>query len=128
MPATESISLDVGGGTPGADTNTYVLFDSTTFIGAGVMRPRGISRITFTVKNSQAGTLNASTSNNGGTTWDQYNSQAVLASGAGVVAGPFDYLVDTFKDWKLEWVNGGAAQATWRPQMTMVKSDRASGT
>lgn len=126
-PVQESFTIAVGGGTPGADANTYVLFDSPTAFGAKVMRSLGVSRIIFGVKNSQAGTLNASRSIDGGVTWTVYDTRAVAIAAANTISGPFDYLVDTYKDWKLEWVNGGVAQGTWLPEMTGICGDRASG-
>jgi hypothetical protein len=125
MPSA-SMTLDTA--TPGADANTYNLFDSTTDIGAGLMRVRGLSRLTFGVENSQAGTLKAYRSTDRGTSWDQVGGDiAVAAAPATDISGPYDYLVDTYKDFKLDWVNGGAAQATWRPEITLIFHDRASG-
>lgn len=126
-PVNETFTIAVSGGTPGADANTYLLFSSPVAFGAFVMRSLGVNRITFGVKNSQAGTLNASRSIDGGVTWTVYDTRAVAAAGANTISGPFDYLVDTFKDWKLEWVNGGVAQGTWLPEMTGIAGNRASG-
>lgn len=114
---------------PGADSNTYPLFNSVTLFGAGVLRSRKASRLSFAVENSQAGTLKAYMSQNGGTTWVQFGGDiAVAAAAATDVSGPYDFLVDTYRDVKLDWVNGGSAQATWIPVLTLITRDRASGT
>ena len=119
MPINDDLTIDigVGGGTPGADSNDYVLFDSTTAIGKNQLPTCGIKRISFSLANSQSGTLKAKRSTDGGTTWDQYDSQAVVASTGTTINGPYDYLVDTFKNFQLVWTNGGAAQTTWRPEL-----------
>jgi hypothetical protein len=128
MSGYESINLGVTGGTPGADSSDYVLLDTTLAFGKGMLRPLGISRITFGVNNSQAGTRKAYWSKDGGTTWNLYDSTAVTAASAGAMSGPFDYLVDTYPDFKLVWTNGGSAQTTWIPTLTAIRGDRASGT
>lgn len=123
----ETVRVAVTGGTPGADANTYLLFDSTvTFTGG--LRAHDISRITFSLNNSQSGTRKAAWSADGGTTWNEYDSTAVTAASAPAMSGPFDYLVDTYKDWRLRWTNGGSAQATWIPEIILIRGDRASGT
>lgn len=122
-----TFSAAVSGGTPGADANTYKLFDSTiAFSAARMMRMCNISRAVFTLQNSQAGTLNAYWSNDGGTTWRLYDARAVAIPAASTSSGPFDYYVEAYRDWKLEWVNGGVAQATWAPELELVEGDRAA--
>lgn len=126
----ENINVAVSGGTPGGDSNTYTLFDSTVCFGAPAhsfsksttLTAHDISRIQFSVKNSQAGTLNAQFSQDKGTTWTTYSSQAVGIPGANTRSGPFDFAVDSDTDWRLQWVNGGVAQATWLPVITLIRS------
>lgn len=127
MPGRETIRMGVGGGTPGADSNTYTLFDSTTAFTGG-LPSHDISRIAFGVNNSQAGTLNAYFSVDSGVTWSEYSTTSVTAASSPAMSGPFDFLVDTYPDFRLQWVNGGSAQATWIPTLTAVRNDRASGT
>jgi hypothetical protein len=124
---TETIRVAATGGTPGADANTYKMFDSTVTFTGGSLRSHDISRINFTIQNNQTGTLNAYWSANRGVTWNQYDSRAVPIPGAGLSNGPYSYLVDTYEDWKLDWVNGGSAQTVWRPDIIMIRNDRASG-
>ena len=111
------------------DSDTTTLFNSVTAYGAGVLSLTGINRIAFTVENSHSGTLKQYRSTNGGTTWDQVGTDlAVVAAAATDVSGPYDYLVDPHPDWKLDWVNGGTTQTTWRPSLIGIVGDRAKGT
>lgn len=126
MGAREVINVGVSGGTPGGNSNDYILFDSTVAFTGG-LPSHDISRLTFSVNNSQAGTRKASFSADGGVTWSLFDSTAVTAASSGAMSGPFDYLVDTYKDFKLVWTNGGVAQATWLPTINLIRGDRASG-
>jgi len=123
--------------TPGADSNTYIMFDSTVTFAAPNhsngkstgLREHNISRVIFAVENSHAGTLKAYRSIDKGTNWDQVAGDfTVAAASATDISGPYDFLVDTYSDFRISWVNGGSAQTTWRAEVTAVRSDRASGT
>jgi hypothetical protein len=126
----ESYSIGVSNtSTPGADSNTYIMFDSTTWPLAAGNLQLWATRIKFGVENSHLGTLKAYHSIDKGTNWDQVGGDiAVAAAAATDISGPYDYLVDTYKDFRLSWVNGGSAQTTWRPVLTITRGDRASGT
>lgn len=133
----ESLQVKVIAATPGADANTYNMFDSTVTFGTGTagdirnqtLISHCISRITFSVENSAAGTLKSYFSHNKGTTWTQFAGDiAVAAPAAGDISGPYDYLVDTYPDVKIDWVNGSSAQDPWIPIVTLIRGDRASGT
>ena len=130
----ETIDVGVTGGTPGGDSNVYKLFDSTVTFNAPflskstTLKAHDITRIIFSVKNSQAGTLTASFSRDSGTTWTAYDVQSVAIAAANTISGPFDYLVDPYPDWKLEWTNGGVAQATWIPTITMIRGYHGAAT
>lgn len=128
MSRRESVNLAVSGGTPGADSANYTLFDSTVAFGGGQMKKIGASRLIFYVENSQSGTLILKTSVNKGLNWDQTGGAgtSVSASAANDVSGPYDFPVDPFDDVQLIWTNGGSAQTTWRPSLTLVIGDRAS--
>lgn len=130
----ESLKAKVISSTPGADSNTYNLFNSTLAFPSAVagvptaFRSHNISRLELRLVNSQAGTLKFYTSVDGGTNWDQTGGDiSVLANSSTDINGPYDYLVDPYDDVKLDWVNGGSAQATWRPGVTLVREDRAPG-
>ena len=128
MPGFETVKVAVSGGTPGGDSNDYVLFDSTVCFGTAGLRSHDISRAEFGVQNSQTGTLKAYWSADKGTNWNLYNSTAVAIPAAGASSGPYDYLVDAYDDWKLVWTNGGSAQTTWRTSLTLIRNFRGAGT
>lgn len=127
-------TVKYSGLTPGADANTYVLF-ATTLPAAptdaqNAQWPQkgfalmGIHKVALALKNTQAGTLNAYESPDRGVTWNQVDTVAVAATAA-TASFLADYLVEGFADFKLEWVNGGAAQAKW-DVMLALSDDRAS--
>jgi hypothetical protein len=122
--------------TPGADSNTYILFDSTVCFAAPNhsngkstgLRSHCISRVCVNLENGAAGTLKSYRSSNKGTTWYQFGGDIVVAAAAATdISGPYDYLVDTYDDVRISWVNGGSAQDPWSPEVTAVRGDRASG-
>jgi hypothetical protein len=109
-------------------SNTYNIFDSTAQGVGGLLDLIWASRFIVTIQNDQIGTLKAYWSADKGTTWNQYDTQNVTIPGAGLSSGPFDYLIDLYRDWKVDFVNGGTNQTTWRGNMAMVCGDRAKGT
>lgn len=133
----ENIQVKVIAATPGADSNTYNMFNSTVTFGAPnqsnssstTMTSHDISRLEFRLANNATGTLKFYTSLDGGTNWDQTgNDITVAASTSTDINGPYDFLIDPYRDVKLDWVNGGSAQTTWRPNVTLVRSDRSAAT
>ncbi len=111
-----------------ADAADTTIFDTTVNLGGARMLPlSGIKRISFTVKNDQAATLKAYESANGGTTWDQYQAITVAIPGASATSGPYDFLVDTFQDWKLVWTNGGVTQTVFRYVVSFNEDTRQPG-
>lgn len=127
MPGRETINCAVGGGTPGADSNDYELFNSTTAL-SGTLAAHDISRIQFSINSNQTGTLKAYFSVDKGANWTLYNQQSVAAYSSPNAAGPYDYLVDTYPDWKLVWTNGGSAQTTWRVAISMIRGYHGAAT
>lgn len=126
----DRIQVAVVASTPGTDSNTYIMFDSTVTFAAPnqsnskstTLFAHGITRIEFTLSNSQAGTLKAYRSVDKGTNWDQVGGDiAVAANAATDINGPYDFLVDPYADFRISWVNGGTAQATWRPAISLIK-------
>jgi hypothetical protein len=127
----EDIRCGVSGGTPGANSNDYVLFDSTIAFNSAGLATYGIDRAQFTVDNSAAGTLKSYFSPDKGTTWKLNASTSVAANGggatSGILASPFDYEINGFGDWKLVWTNGGSAQTSWLPILSLTRGQKASG-
>lgn len=122
----EDVRVAVSGGTPGADTNDYILFDSTVCFGGGLLVAKGIDRAQLGLNNSQSGSLKSYFSADKGTTWNLNSTTSVTANGGGT-AGPYDFELDGFGDWKLVWTNGGSAQGTWITVLTLSRGQRASG-
>ena len=85
------------------------------------------NRFECSLQNDQTCTLKAYWSDDFGVTWNRYNDQAVTIPGSGLSSGPFDYLIDGYKDWKLDCLNGGTNQGTFIVNMTLICGDRASG-
>jgi hypothetical protein len=114
------------GSTPGADTNVYVLFDSSklgvTTAGKQCLAnfPKA-QRFVLSLLNAAAGTLKAYRSENGGTTWTQVFADDAL-SAATTTAALRDYFIGGFRDFKLEWTNGGSAQTTWLVDMMLSET------
>jgi len=122
----EIVNVTVAGGTPGADSNDYVLFSTlTAWPGGQGFSQHDINRVTFTVVNDHTGTLKAYYSQNKGVTFTLYSSTSVGIPASGAISGPYDFPVDAFPDWKLVWTNGGSAQGTWLPAMSLIRGQRA---
>lgn len=114
---------------PGANANTYPIFNSVTasLWGAGNLHT-WCNRIEFTLANNAAGTLKVYRSTDKGTNWDQYGGDiSWAASTATDVNGPEDILVDPHFDVKIDWVNGGVAQTTWRPSLVGIRGYHGVG-
>lgn len=108
----ESIALGFAGATPGNNTATTVLFDSTVGYEPGSPPALGrFRRYLLSLQNSHAGTLKVSGSTDRGKTWDPAHISLALAAGA-----PTNEVVialGVHPDIKVEWVNGGTAQSPW---------------
>lgn len=137
MASRENLQVKVISATPGANSNTYNMFNSTVTFAAPAysgsssttMTAHNISRLEFRLANDQTGTLKFYTSIDGGTNWDQTGGDiAVAASSSTDINGPYDFLIDPYRDVKLDWVNGGSAQTTWRPNVVLVRGDRSAAT
>jgi hypothetical protein len=56
------------------------------------------------------------------------NKSLEAAKNAAITAGPYDFSVSGFADWKLSWLNGGVAQNPWQPTLTLTRGQKASST
>lgn len=106
------------GNAPGANSNVYVLFDSTTDSSLNSKYADGSAiysdyrRYILSLKNSQAGVFKAYTSPDRGQTWVQYYEVAVAAASAtnfNNVVVP----IEPHPAVRYTWTNGGVAQSTW---------------
>lgn len=107
-------------------TDTVEIFNSVTAFGARQLRHLPIKRLSFGVEHDQDFTLTAAVSSDGGTNWDTFDVQNVTVV-ANTIAGPFDYLIDTYDDVKLTVTNGGVDQTTWRPFLKGHEDTREAG-
>jgi hypothetical protein len=125
----EDIQVGVSGGVPAADSNEYVLFDSTKHFSAMKLTTNGINRAQFVVDNPAAGSLKSYFSPDGGTTWNLNSTTTVAARGggatSGILASPFDFAISGAIDWKLAWLNSGTAQTGWQPTLTLSRGQKA---
>lgn len=114
---------------PGADSNEYVLFDSTASTPPMSLTAQGIDRGQFAVDNPAAGSLKSYFSPDKGVTWNLNSTTAVAARGGGVTSGilasPFDFAISGAIDWKLAWLNSGTAQTGWQPTLTLSRGQKA---
>jgi hypothetical protein len=108
------------GSTPGADANTYNLLN-TTLLGGGsnFFANSGTAKVQLFLKNADTGTLKEYVSEDGGTNWSQISETAVAAAAA-TGQNAYEFVVEPYRDWKLDWVNGGSAQTTWVVSMALV--------
>jgi hypothetical protein len=118
---TESVMVRYTGAVPGADANTYPIFSSVTaFPGCNMAQNTGLKRLFVTFDNPQSATLKFYRCNDGiggnttarGTNWVQVGGDFAITASATDVA-TFDGLIEGFPDFKLDLVNGGAAQTGW---------------
>lgn len=129
----ESARAIYTGATPGADSNTYPIFSTVTaFPGVGMVSDLGYKRLFVTIDNPQSATLKLYRCNDGtnggttarGTNWVQVGGDFAITSSATDVT-TFDALVEGFPDFKLDLVNGGAAQTGWTVTIALT-SERAA--
>lgn len=119
----ETVPIKYQGGTPGADANTYVFFNTATaFPAPYYCAMNRLKRLQVGLSNSQAGTYNWYKSNTRLTNPSATPVWTLIGTRAVVAAPPEntdDILIEEYADFKLEWVNGGVAQATWVPNLAL---------
>ncbi len=127
----DSAGIRYTGAVPGADSNTYNLFSSVTaFPGAWMAQGAGYKRIIGAVNVVQAGTIKLYYSldaGNGvarGTNWVQVGGDFAASASATDVT-TFDFDIEAFPDFKVDFVNGGTAQTGWTVTMSLA-SERAA--
>lgn len=108
------------GSTPGADSNTYVIFDSTVaFPGANFVQGAGLKRISIRFDHIYSATVNMYRSVDRGVAWSQVMQQQQSAPDT-TQSSYFDVSVEAFADFKVEWVNGGTAQSPWSVDIALT--------
>lgn len=106
--------IKYAGATPGADVNTYNLFDSTVYSASarGPIRFASFMRYVLALKNAAVGTIKAYGSMDKGATWIEFYELAVPISTVQRM-NQIAIALEPHVDVKIDWVNGGAAQTTW---------------
>lgn len=112
-------AVRVSGGTPAADTNEYTLFDSQTAFGTYALPQMGWKRAILTLNNSHSGTIKAYCLSLGDSAYKQYDTVAWGAPATGEI-NQYDTDIAGFAAVKLTWTNGGSAQTTWAPGITLI--------
>ena len=109
-----------------ADSDVETIFDTTsTGHWTDMLNHMGVKRVRFEAKHSHNATVNTYFSDDGGTNWEAVSSTAV--TGGGSDTNIVDALVEGYKDWKMEWVNGGTTQTEFKPVIALV-CDRSVAT
>jgi hypothetical protein len=110
----ENIKVKYTGSALPGNAETVSIFSTVVaFPGQGMIQSMEIHRLYLTLVNDQAGTLKSYSSENRGVTWTQISSTAVAIASANTDQ-PYDYLIDPYTDWKLDWVNGATPQTSFR--------------
>lgn len=104
-------------------STTYNLFDTTLTGVKGFLSLARGTRFEVTVQNDQAGSLKAYWSEDGGTNWNLYNTTAVAIPAAGA-STTVDFDTTPYRDWKVDWLNGGSNQTTFRITMVLISGSR----
>lgn len=108
------------GTVPGADANTYSLFSTVvSFPGAKWCAINGLQRLVVALTNPQSLTAKGYTSVDRGTNWVQVYDSGALAAPAAGQSNTLDLLIAEFPDFKLDVLNGGAAQTNWTVNMML---------
>jgi hypothetical protein len=111
--------IKYSGTAPIGDSATYALFSTvTTFPGARMPQGAGLKRLVVDLKHSQNGTFKLYKSSDRGTNWYQVDEAAATATGA-TASDVYDALIEEYDDFKLDWTNGGVAQATWNVSIAL---------
>lgn len=128
----EDIRFGVSIAAPGADSNDYVIFDSTVAFGFGQMATKGIDRLGIGWNNSQAATLKLKflRAGTGGTTgvaaiYDTNQTIGPLVANAGLTGSTYDFVAFGLGEVQLVVTNGGVAQANWPPVVTGARGQKA---
>lgn len=103
--------------------STVTLFSTvTTFPYANAIQVHNIHRIYFAIQNDQTGTLKAYKSVDRGVTWVREFDDIAVAAAATNTSNYYDFLVEPYADFKLDWTNGGTGQGTFNINISSTGS------
>ncbi len=97
-----------------APTGTAPFATLGAFMGANMLDSSHIARIHVGIVNDQSGTLKAYQSLDRGVTWTRVVADTAVAAAAANSENEYDYLVEGFADWRLDWTNGATPQTTFK--------------
>lgn len=121
--------LKYAGATPGADANTYNLWTTETAAGGNLMALAGVRYFVLDLKNSAAGTLKiykgSARPSAGAVTFSQIEQYSVAASPT-AESSKFEFNIEPYTEWKIDWVNGGSTQSTWLVDMALTDRSASS--
>ncbi len=104
-----------------------ILFSSTVAFGPRCATHYRCYYFDVSIQASQTGSLSLFVSPDGGTTYTQVIGAPIAALAATPVgATPVCFYVAPYADWRVVWVNGGAAQTTWAVDMIIDHTSRGS--
>lgn len=128
MAHTSSTQIRYTGAVPGADSDTYVILDTsvTNSWPESFFAMHGIRKFQIDVKHDEAFTFNWYKSNDRGTSWEQMQTSAVPLP-ASTVTSTLEIEVSALRDFKLEVVNGGTAQLPWDVDMVLIDERSVPG-
>jgi hypothetical protein len=104
-------------------STTTVLFDSNSAFQGSPLDVNDIVRYIATITNSAAGTINVYKSQDA-VTYDLWQQTPVPIPTAPAVANTYDFAVDGLRHIRVDWVNGGVTQTTWRIGQELVEKQR----
>lgn len=110
------------GGTPGADANTYTIVNTDSMEGLTPAHA-GLSWVAVDIAHDAAGTINWYKKVGSG--WRQVGTEAIAAPPANTSTRR-DFNIEPLRGFRLEWVNGGAAQTFFDVDAVLVAHDRSS--
>lgn len=119
--AADNVKIKYHGSALPGNAETVTIFDTTDGLAgtgasqmpANFMALAQLNRLYLALVNDQAGTLKSYSSEDRGKTWTQIGSLAVSAVAANS-ENPSDWLIESYSDWRLLWVNGATPQTTFR--------------
>lgn len=101
------------------DSNTFTLFSTqATGFHSGFLQHSGTARVVTDIKHSHNGTFKWYKSDDGGTNWNQIGE--LLAVGGGATSNTLDALCEGYRDFKVDWVNGGTTQTTFEIDIALT--------
>lgn len=103
--------------------NTVTLFSTVTaYPGANYLQGHGVHRLSIWLQNDHTGTLKAYASEDRGVTWTRVEADVAVSASATNDENRYDYLVENYSDFKVDFTNGGTNQTTFNVRMALVDS------